>query len=240
MSPPEATAAQAGLRRTAAPWTISDGAIEALKWLGLVLMIADHIGKYLLNESAITFAPGRLALPLFGFVLAYNLARPDTLKRGTYKRLAIRLAITGAVATPPFIALGGLGWGWWPLNIMAALLAATLVIWTLDARGPFRRTLATLLFIVAGSMVEFWWPGIAMIIAAWYYCRHRTTVTLIAWLCTIASLAIINQNLWALAAVIPIFAATRRDVYFPRAGKWFYVLYPAHLAVIWLAKVASL
>ena len=56
--------------------TISGGTLEALKWLGLVLMVLDHANKYLFAHAIPgAFEAGRLAMPIFGFVLAYNLAR---------------------------------------------------------------------------------------------------------------------------------------------------------------------
>nr|WEG85486.1 trbP [Escherichia coli] len=59
---------------------IADGTIEALKWLALLAMTGDHVNKYLFNGTLpYLFEAGRLALPLFVFVLAYNLARPGAL-----------------------------------------------------------------------------------------------------------------------------------------------------------------
>jgi len=66
---------------------VSDGTLEALKWLALLLMVADHTNKYLLHDASHTlFNAGRIAMPLFVFVLAYNLARPDAYKRGAHSR----------------------------------------------------------------------------------------------------------------------------------------------------------
>ena len=128
---------------------LSSGTLEALKWLALLLMTLDHVNKHLLHASVPElFAVGRLALPLFGFVLGYNLARPGALASGSYSRTARRLAIFGTIATIPFIALGGLGWGWWPFNIMATLLVATLCAWLIEVGGPARRVAAAAVFIV--------------------------------------------------------------------------------------------
>ena len=56
-----------------------------MKWLALVLMTGDYVNKYLFNGTLPRlFNAGRVTLPLFVFVLAYNLARPDTLERGVY------------------------------------------------------------------------------------------------------------------------------------------------------------
>ena len=60
---------------TAPRLELSSGSLEALKWLALLLMTLDHVNKHLMHASVPElFAAGRLALPLFGFVLGYNLA----------------------------------------------------------------------------------------------------------------------------------------------------------------------
>lgn len=57
------------------PLHVPDGTVEALKWLALALMTGDHVNKYLFNGTLpFLFEAGRLALPIFVFVLAYNLA----------------------------------------------------------------------------------------------------------------------------------------------------------------------
>lgn len=92
---------------------IADGTVEALKWLGLVLMTLDHVNKYALHERVpALFYAGRLAMPIFAFVLAFNLARPGRLASGAYGRVALRLGAFGALASAPFVALDGLAWGW--------------------------------------------------------------------------------------------------------------------------------
>lgn len=84
---------------------IGTGTIETLKWLVLTLMVSDHINKYMLGHSVTwRYDIGRVAMPLFVFVLAYNLARPE---RGVYRRTLLRLTIFGALATPAVIGLEG-------------------------------------------------------------------------------------------------------------------------------------
>ncbi len=219
---------------TAPALVLSSGALEALKWLALLLMTLDHVNKYLLQASVpALFAAGRLALPLFGFVLGYNLARHGVLASGAYLRTARRLAVFGSIATLPFIALGGLGWGWWPLNVMATLLVAALCAWLIEVGGPARLAMACLVFVVGGALVEFWWPGVAVCMLAWAYCRRPSWVTLALWVGALASLYVINRNLWALAAVPLISAARQVKLNVPRGRLGFYVYYPAHLVVLW-------
>lgn len=62
------------------PWTMADGSLAAIKWTALVLMVFDHVNKYLYAEKLpVIFQLGRIVMPMFGFVLAYNLARPCAL-----------------------------------------------------------------------------------------------------------------------------------------------------------------
>ena len=81
---------------------LSSGTLEALKWLAFLLMTLDHVNKHLRHALVPElFAAGRLALPLFGFVLGYNLTRPGGLASGGYSRTARRLAIFGSIAAIP-------------------------------------------------------------------------------------------------------------------------------------------
>ena len=65
------------------PVELSGGAVEAVKWLGLILMTADHAQKYGLTPALSgVYEAGRMAFPLFGIVLAYNLARGRSHDRG--------------------------------------------------------------------------------------------------------------------------------------------------------------
>ena len=223
---------------------VADGTIEALKWLALVLMTLDHVNKYLLHGAAASlFALGRITLPLFAFVLAFNLARPGALDRGTHKRTAVRLLIFGAIASVPFIALDGLAAGWWPLNIMFTLLVATGVIYLIDRGGVASVTLAILLFLAGGGLVEFWWPAIALTVAASRYVRRPTWPALLAWLLftfaltvngwAFARLPVVNTSLWALTAFPIIFASGHVKLATPRLRHVFYVYYPLHLAALW-------
>ena len=220
--------------------SVSDGSVEALKWLGLILMTLDHVNKYLLDSSVpALFDAGRAVMPIFAIVLAYNLARPGSFERSVYQRVMTRLAIAGALATLPFIALGGLGWGWWPLNIMFTLLVVTGVMYASE-RGTVGRIFAVGLFVAGGAVVEFWWPALAIAIGAWSYFRRPNWAALLFVLFGLVALYAINKNLWAFAALPLVVLATRFDLPVPRVRWLFYAFYPVHLAVIWLAQSAAL
>ena len=214
---------------------IPDGAVEALKWLALVLMTIDHINSYLLDRQVgWMYAVGRIAMPLFAAVLAWNLARPGTLERGVYPRTVKRLLLFGVLATPQFVAGGGTGGELWlPLNILFLLAAATGYAWLIDRGPPMAKVGALGLFLFAGFVVEFLWAGLGLTIALWHCFRRpgwgAAAAVLFFWL----ALFFINGNFWALLA-IPILLSTRHwHVQVPRIRWAFYIYYPAHIAVLW-------
>lgn len=220
---------------------VTDGTIEALKGLALVLMTLDHINKYLFAEKLpFIFEAGRLAMPLFVFVLAYNLARPGTKERGGFIRTIKRLTLFGTLATPAFIGLGGLVAGWWPLNIMFALLVMTLTLYLMERRTIGSTIAAACVFIVGGSSVEFWWPGITIGIAIRSYCKAPSLSAIIIAIAALAATRVINGNDWALASIPVVVAACFVDVPMTRFQCVFYIYYPLHLWVLWAITKAGI
>lgn len=218
--------------------TVADGTVEGLKWLALLLMTGDHVNKYLFNATLpYLFEAGRLALPLFVFVLAYNLARPGTLERGVYGRTMWRLALFGAVATVPFVALGGLYAGWWPFNVMFTLLVVTATAYLIEHGGKLHLVAAGGVFLLGGSSVEYWWPAVAFGLAVWSYARRPSWTAALVALLACAGLWFINRNLWAMVTLPVLVLASRVDLRLPRLCWAFYAYYPLHLVVLWLIRI---
>lgn len=216
-------------RSDAPPLHIADGTLEVLKWTAMILMTLDHVNKYLLDASVpALYALGRLALPIFGFALAYNLARPQALADGVHVRVMKRLTIYGALATPAFWMLVG----WWPLNVLFMLLAITVILWLYGQGGLHHRWLAALVLVVGGALVEFWWFGIFYGLACWAYCRSPSLGRGTAWVAATALLGVVNGNVAALAALPLLIAATQARFTAPRLRWLAYGFYPAHLTLI--------
>lgn len=230
-----ATSAKPLAQSAPVPLAVASGTLEAMKWLALVLMTLDHVNKYLFNHTIpALFALGRIAMPLFVFVLAYNLARPKALAGGAYQRTATRLALYGALACLPFIALGKVHGGWWPLNIMFTLLVATVVIGLMERGGRLCSIGAIGVFVLGGAMVEYWWFAVGLAIVCWRYCKRPSAARLGCLVGCIAALWIINQNPWAFAALPLILAAPHIALSAPRFPLVFYAYYPAHLGVLYV------
>lgn len=218
-----------------APLAFSEASLSAAKWLALVLMVLDHANKYLFAESyPWMYALGRISMPLFAIVLGYNLARPGMLDGGGYRRIALRLATFGVLATVPFIAIGKLPAGWWPLNMMFTLLVAVVSAWLFDMRRPVATIAACLVLAWGGALGEYWWPAIGVCLCVWAYQRQPSHALIASFLACLVLLWFVNGNLWALAAVPVLFALRWWPVVLPRAQWVFYAFYPLHLALFWL------
>lgn len=215
---------------------IGDGTIEMMKWIGIIFMTIDHINTFLFDgKYRIMFDIGRATMPLFGFVLAYNLARSNTLKNGVYWRVIKRLGLFALIATIPYTALNKLQLGgWWPLNILFLLLFITTILYLIDKGDKKSLVLAVVVFMFGGAIAEFFWFGMLFCIGAWFYCKRPNWFALLGGLGALASLFIANNSWYALAVVPIILLAPYIHLKIPRIKNIFYIYYPAHLSLLWL------
>ncbi|MDP9082984.1 MAG: TraX family protein [Pseudomonadota bacterium] len=224
----------------AAPLVIANGTLEGLKWFAAALMILDHINRFFYGDRIeVLLWIGRIVLPIFGFVLVYNLSRPHALSRGVHQRMMFRLLLWGLAATPFYVILNGAflpEYPWYPLNILFELLLVVALIYLLEKGKAVHGALALPLFILGGALADYWWFGVVCCLSAWLYCRKPTLPRLGLWALGTLTLTVVNRNSGALFALPVIFAATRLSLAIPRIRLAFYVLYPSHLAVILLAK----
>jgi hypothetical protein len=223
------------------PWAMADGSLEAIKWAALVLMVFDHINKYLYAEKLpVIFQLGRIVMPMFGFVLAYNLARPDALARGVHGRMMYRLTLMGLAASPMCIILNGMfvtASVWWPLNILFMLLLVVSLTYLIDRGGAKCYALATTLFILGGAFVEYLWMGVLCCLGAWLFCREASPSRLLLWFLGTLSLTVVNGNAWSLAAIPIVLMVGRVGLHLPRQTWVFYTFYPAHLLLLLIVRL---
>jgi len=224
------------LRGLDRPWAMAEGSLVAIKWTALVLMVFDHVNKYLYTEHLpVIFQLGRIVMPMFGFVLAYNLARPGALARGVHSRMLYRLMLAGLAASPMFIILNGMYVttnAWWPLNILFTLMLTVSLTYLIDRGGIKNYLLAIVVFLVGGAFVEYLWMGVLCCLAAWLFCRKASPSRLLLWFLGTLSLTVVNGNAWALVAVPIVLVAGRIPFRLPRLTWAFYTFYPAHLLIL--------
>lgn len=217
----------------------NDNLLEWMKWFALVLMTADHINKYIFAEKyTAVFYAGRLVMPLFAFVLAYNLSRPGAMEAGAYQRTMKRLALFGLVATPAYIESGFVINNWYPLNIMFMLLVGVAVAYCLEVGGRVHMMAALTIFLIGGAITEFWFFGVAVFLTSKKYVSDPSDRNFFWLLMAVGSLYIVNGNFWALGAIALILLAivfSHKRINLPkitRSRKLFYVYYPAHITLL--------
>nr|EKX1927284.1 conjugal transfer protein TraX [Escherichia coli] len=220
--------------------TLNNGSLELLKWIAVALMTGDHINKYLFNGTLpYLFEAGRIVMPIFVFILAYNLARPHAYENGVYQRMILRLVTFAILATPIFISLGSVINGWFPLNILFTLSLIVVIVAILESsmRVELRAICAVAVFCGGGSLVEFWWPAVALGVVTWWFFKKPNYLALLLGLGSLLLLSLINGNHWALAAVPVSLAILRMKFSIPQMKWFFYTYYPLHLLTIFLVRI---
>ena len=199
------------------------GALEALKYLALLSMVADHVNKALFGGAVAWLVPvGRLAFPIFACVMAYNLARSNV----QYGRMLHRLFLVAVIATPFHPVIMG---SWLPLNVLFTFFVAVAVIVQLQRREWFWAAVS-----FAGALfVDYQWSGVALVVFAWYFAQRPTWWAAAGVLCSLAGVSLLVGNAWSFAAIPVLLLAQHYAPAVPRLRWFFWAFYPVHLALLW-------
>ncbi len=174
---------------------MTSGGRELIKWIAVLAMTGDHVVKvFELGYVPVVSEAGRVAFPLFAMVLAYNLAQPaaDTAK------VMRRLLAWGAAAMPAYwLAFGVI----FPLNVLCAFALAVCCVRAVQGR---RWVLLAVCALPAPLLVDYQWPGLAVVLGAWWYFRSPRP-TILTTICCVAvpaaALCAYNGSAWSLLAI---------------------------------------
>ena len=215
------------------------GTLEALKWLAVALMTVDHINLQLLySKYPIMFAMGRVSLPLFVFVLAYNLARPEAKASGAAVRVLGRLLPVALISSLPYMELNLETFGWRPLNVLFTLAAGTAIVALIEQPTRRRLIAAVLLYAGAGALVDYGWIGVGLFVCCWHLFRSPSLFWAGSTLIFLLLLGCLNHNQWALMVLPVLGLAFMCRLNVPRVRNALYYYYPLHLAAIVALKIA--
>jgi hypothetical protein len=220
----------------------TDGQLETLKWIALASMFLDHFGRHLLGwgQDTWVFAGGRIAFPLFAFVLGMNLAREgDQAARSA--RVAGRLGLWAGISVFPSVLARG---DPHVFNVLFTLSLGAALCWTLASDRPVALRLAACIAIaVASQHVEFGLAGVFLVAAVFVWRNDGQAGS--ALLAAVLFLATAGLNasfggvpaLLGTLACVPIAWSVRQlPVCAPRLQRAFYLVYPLHLGLIGVWK----
>jgi TraX protein len=218
--------------------------LELLKYIAFVCMILDHINTFLYQGKIPYFYEiGRLAMPLFCFTFAYGLGcrRKHEIKTSTKKsemNLVLKTLLNGVLSFYFFYCLNKPNIYWYPLNIMFLFSTVAFLIHYIENK-PFdlnRFFLCSIIFFICGAVVDYFWIGLLFCLAVYYYAKTNHIYTLGLLIVSFLLLCWLNNNLFALLALILIWINSLKKIQIPRIKNLFYFLYPTHLAVLCFFK----
>ena len=214
-----------------------------LKYIAIITMLIDHIGYglYILPAVKSTYtvlrAVGRNALPIFCFFLVEGLIH--TSNRWKYLRNMIVFALISQV--PYHYAFYRTKTWNYQFNIYCTLALGLIAVWLIEIIMEKRKGIDgwTLSAIIAAGItaiakfvnVSYGWAGILLIVI-FYILRKKQLVAMAAGY--ILLIIYDRSEVYVLPAFLLLFLYNGQR---GKQNKWFfYVFYPAHLAVIAIVK----
>jgi TraX protein len=218
---------------------LSGGAQDALKLIALGTMLLDHTNRTVLHESAPALSwIGRLAFPLFAFLIAYNLEKRSVDPR----RYVLPLLIFGLISQPFFAAAFHVP----RVNIFFTLILG-IGLWyaqrTLEERGyGWGIWLVGLPFLALNWWTDYPILG-CVIIPVWAaLLRNPSGVAWLSWGFVTLCLNFFLPESYVALLVAPLIivvanALKDRPRLFQKERFLMYAFYPVHLLVLVIIQV---
>ena len=228
----------------------------ALQLIAIISMLIDHVGVFIFHEPLVMRAVGRLAMPLFCFMLTEGFLHTKGRRLRYFGRLIIfafisqfafdlvHFASAGnqIVDLPRYLGSGAIGYKL-SLNVLFTLTTGFAAMALLEYGGYAIICLPILPLIASALNMDYGAFGVLMIIGFYLVSKYLSGESrrVLRWLgyifvlfsITTAHIAIRDNSrqLFAIVAIFPILFYNGKLG--KRLPKWFgYVFYPAHLLAI--------
>lgn len=217
-----------------------------LKLIAICTMLIDHMGYTLFPGVMWLRCVGRVAFPIFCFLIAEGCVYTHD-----RKKYALRLLVFALLSEIPFNLMNsGMIWDPYDQNVLWTLLLGALVCWLMDWA---LKKCTPLSFVLTGAaMVAAYWlleafrtdyGGWGMLLVAAFYGVHRApsgaVVKMIAQAFGLAFFSIgvmggyLSIELWSLAALVPIWLYNGQRGFSNKAVQYgFYAFYPVHILIL--------
>lgn len=203
----------------------------SLKCIAIASMLIDHMGAVLFPYSTWMRIVGRLAFPIFAYLLVEGFIYTRDVKK-----YLIRLGIFALISEIPFdLAIFGTAFSLQHQNVFFELFIGILMLY-LMVKAPDQAQ--RVMIIIPALLISDWlcldygsW-GLLMILV-YYVCREKKILKLA--LIVVINLLMGNSQVYAGLAVL-IIALHNRELG-PKMKLFFYVFYPAHLLILFLVSI---
>ena len=217
-----------------------------LKLIAICTMLIDHMGYTLFPGVMWLRCVGRVAFPIFCFLIAEGCVYTHD-----RKKYAARLLLFALLSEIPFNLMNsGMIWDPYDQNVLWTLLTGALVCWlmdwTLKKRTPLSFVLTGAVMLAAYWLLEIGntdYGGWGMLLVAAFYGVHRApsgaVVKMIAQAFGLAFFSLgvmggyLSIELWSLAALVPIWLYNGQRGFSHKAVQYgFYAFYPVHILIL--------
>ena len=222
-----------------------------LKLIAICTMLIDHMGYTLFPGVMWLRCVGRVAFPIFCFLIAEGCVYTHD-----RKKYAARLLVFALLSEIPYNLMNsGMIWDPYDQNVLWTLLTGALVCWLMDWA---LKKCTPLSFVLTGAaMVAAYWlleafrtdyGGWGMLLVAAFYGVHRApsgaVVKMIAQAFGLAFFSLgvmggyLSIELWSLVSLAPIWLYNGQRGFSHKAVQYgFYAFYPVHILILSLIAI---
>ena len=217
-----------------------------LKLIAICTMLIDHMGYTLFPGVMWLRCVGRVAFPIFCFLIAEGCVYTHD-----RKKYAARLLVFALLSEIPFNLMNsGMIWDPYDQNVLWTLLTGALVCWLIDWAlkkcTPFSFVLTGAAMVAAYWLLEAFrtdYGGWGMLLVAAFYGVHRApsgaVVKMIAQAFGLAFFSLgvmggyLSIELWSLVSLAPIWLYNGQRGFSHKAVQYgFYAFYPVHILIL--------
>ena len=216
-----------------------------LKLIAVCTMFIDHMGDTLFPGVMWLRCIGRVAFPIFCFLIAEGCVHTHD-----RKKYVLRLLVFAVLSEIPFNLMTGRAvWNPYDQNVLWTLLLGAAVCWLMD--GALKRRTAPAFVLTGAAMVAAFWllevfctdyGGWGMLLVAMFYGVRRAPygqaakmaaqAVGLAFFC-IGVMGGVTIELWALTALVPIWLYNGQRGFSHKAVQYgFYAFYPLHILIL--------
>ena len=212
---------------------------EGLKLVACAAMLIDHIGAYLLPQHILLRVIGRLAFPIYCFLLAEGICRSKN--AGKY---LLRMLLCLILSELPFDLCHFGRFSWQQQSVMVTLTLGLLMGLVMEKFPLPLKPLAVIPFALAAQLLKSDYGAMGVVIIALFLLTRQLPKAILLQSLSLFLIFLVFRavplQFFALAAMLPIALYSGRKTASSPAVRWsFYLFYPAHLLILWLIREFS-